>query len=420
MERALLLAFAASALALGACAPLEPPAAAPAPAAAPGVEVHLPPADRCALAEPERRPPPQVAPDTAPLSVQVGPKGVSLEATGASAGRVLIGIAAATGQAMRVDGYGASVRIYAHVVDRPWEPLVDSIASAAGLEVRRAPGEDLVIVDPTEAVRLERSRRAGQIDLAPLETRVVPARHSAEAAPVLARLLLGCGGEIIAAPRSALIVLRDRGGNLDRMEALIQALERQPPARIEMDLDRPPGPIRYGVPDATRPSCDAIAEVPAPPLPEGRLYAAGAAAGDVMRQIARAHGQDVVVGCGGDRPAFFWGAPGLDPGEVAPKIGLASIDQTTFTSAAVGQKLRWLSVIRRGGEGPYHLRGLLTPRAAELAAVAGRILSRSAAAVAYAPASLLLVGGSPADIDQTESLVKAWDELTGDRAGKRR
>lgn len=408
-------ALAASALLLAACAP--PPAAPepaprapapPRPPPAPAAQVFTPPPERCRRDDPAPLPSPAGA-DAAPLDVRATPAGVSLEARGAAAGRVIVALAALAKRTARVHGSGAGVRIYAHVAAQPADTLIDAVARAASLVRWQGRDDVLAFVDPAEAVQLERDRRASQEDSAPIQTRIVPARHPAEAARVLAQLLLGCRGVVVAAPRSGQILLHESSARIARAEGLLLALDAAPAAPIALDEDAPPGPVTRGVPEPVVPPCDAIAAAPPPLFPGGPLTADGAAAGDVLRHLARARGEDIVVGCGGDRPAFFHAAAPMPPRDVAPLLGLSPLDRMTYTSEAVAHALAYLSVVRGAPRERYLVRSFATPHAEDLAVAAATMLRPRAVTAAYPPASLLLVGGSAHDIAMVSRLVEAWD-----------
>lgn len=418
MNRALVRSAAALLPAwLVACAPPAVPVApAPAPpsavasslAAAPIAQLFLPPPERCTPAAVE----PRIAPafdDVAPLSVKVGPAGIALESGGATAGRVLIALAEATRQPLRVRGYGGSVRIYAHVTGMPAEALRASVLAAAGLVLDREEGQEPAALDPGEAERLRRDRLLASLESAPLETRLVPARHPLEIAPVLARLALSCQrGEIVAAPGRSLLLIRDHAGALMRMEALVEALDAEPPRPFQIEASPIRGGAPFAIPEPDRRGCESIAARAAPDLPAGKLSATGAAAGALLRELARRRGESVVVGCGGDQPAFLHTEGERSPARVAELLGLQEIDAITFGSRQMVSRSRRHADEAKRPERPYLVHGHVAPDAAGLALAAERLIAPGGAAVAYPPASMVVVGGVEPYLGLTEDLVKAW------------
>jgi hypothetical protein len=388
--------------------PASSSAAAPSPAASLGAQLFLPPPERCAPTVVE----PRVAPafdDVAPLSVTAGPAGVALESGGATAGRVLIALAKTTRRPLRVRGYGASVRIYAHVDGVPAEVLRASVLAAAGLVMDLENGSEPEALDPAEAER-RRSARLASVDVGPgpLETRLVPARHPLEIAPVLARLVLSCPrGEIVAVPGRSLLVIRDQAGPLNRMDALVAAVEAEPFRPFQMEASSMRGsPFATPAPDHR--GCESIAARAAPDLQPHELSANGVAAGALLRELARRRGKNVVVGCGGDRPAFLHTEGELEPGRVAELLGLREIDAITFGSEQMVKSNRAHADASRSPSRPYLVHGYVVPDAAGLALAAERMVAPGGSAVAYLPASMVLVGGVEPYVGMAEVLVKGW------------
>ena len=417
---------------LAACAPapVAPPAAQPSLAtsslmASPGAQVFLAPPERCAPSEiPDR-----VAPafdDLAPVEVKVGPAGLALESGGATAGRVLIALAEATRQPLRVRGYGASVRIYAHVDGMPAEALRASVLAAAGLVLDRQEGDVPAALDPVEAERLQRNRRLASSTYS-VETRLVPARHPLEIAAVLARLLLSCGqGEIVALPGRSLVMIRDPAGSQQRMEALIAALDAELPGPFQLEASSIPSSMRAGLPFAPaepdRRGCESIAARAAPDVPPGERSANGAAAGAWIRELSRRRKKNVVVGCGGDRPAFLHTEGDLEPAQVAHLLGLWELDAITFGSLPMVSERRRHEDEAQRPERPYRVQGYVASDAASLALVAERLLAPGGSAVAYRPASMVVVGGVEPYLGQAKRLVEEWRKppsVAVERQGRR-
>jgi hypothetical protein len=81
----------------------------------------------------------------------------------------------------------------------------------------------------------------------------------------------------------------------------------------------------------------------------------------------------------------------------------------TYTSEAVGRMLRYLTVMRGARGERYLVRSFAARHPDDLALAAREVLHPRSIAVAYPPASLLLVGGSAQDIAMVTRLVEAWD-----------
>ena len=102
-----------------------------------GVQLFRAPPEVCAVAA-RAAPVVSNAPDDAPLRVQAGPRGLSVDSRGATVGRVLVAIASAAKLPIAVSGSGARVRIYARVVDQPLELLLDAVTVSSGLVFQKA------------------------------------------------------------------------------------------------------------------------------------------------------------------------------------------------------------------------------------------------------------------------------------------
>jgi type IV pilus assembly protein PilQ len=114
----------------------------------------------------------------------------------------------------------------------PWDQALDVILSAKGLGmVRRG---NLLRVAPQSLLEKERemaiARQKQQIELAPLETRLIPVSY-AEAGELSGRVkeLLSDRGTVSVDTRTNILVTRDVAGHLDDAEELIRSLDSQTP-----------------------------------------------------------------------------------------------------------------------------------------------------------------------------------------------
>lgn len=370
-----------------------------------------PPTARCPQEEPldVAAPPPITgAALAAPLTYKVTPAGITLDSEGASAGRVLSTIAAASKNGIEVHDVDASVPIYAHVHDQSFDSLVRSIAQAAGLEVVEAPGSwsgKLTVVDGH--AQRQRVARVAEFESAPLETRVIAVQHPEPVAHVLALTLLSCRGLVTAAPQRSLIVVQDVGSQLDRIEQLVRTLDTTAARDIHFEVNGVPNAL-----GAEAPLCMRAHAEPAPNLPPSTSStpvpaADGNAAGDVLLRASIAEGKDIIVGCGGDAPAYYApSASGAKVADVAPAVGLVTLGGIVYGSIDLS--------LARANEATHIVHGKRTLRAftaqfpREVAAVASEMLGHRSGAVDYEPASMLLVLATDSEMVGIEALMKAW------------
>jgi len=114
----------------------------------------------------------------------------------------------------------------------PWDQALDIILNAKGLGmVRRG---NLIRVAPQSVLEKERemaiARQKQQVELAPLETRLIPVSY-ATASGLTGRVhdLLSARGTVSTDERTNMIVVRDVSGNLDDVEDLVRSLDSQTP-----------------------------------------------------------------------------------------------------------------------------------------------------------------------------------------------
>lgn len=347
--------------------------------------------------------------DDAPLQVVLSDGRLTLDAQGAFAGRVLSALAGVGDESLFSMGRGAQVRIYAHVEDADRREVMRSVALSAGLVLVER-NEVLEAIDPDEAVGRERRERARSICMGPTETRLIPTEHPLEVGRVVSEIMLSCRGRIVASPTRGAVMVTDLAVRVDRIEALILALERQQPgggfARFQASEERRSS---YGVPDHWLPACDLVGDS-APSVPPGTVNAEGHAVGSLLRAVAARSDSNVVVGCGGERAVFFNATPNQALSEVAGVVDLESLNEMTFTSAEIARaaRLRRLSTQRERYE--YEGRLYSTPFSVDLERVVGSLELAGLVAVALPSNSLLIVTGRVDDLELVTRIVEAWNE----------
>ncbi len=114
----------------------------------------------------------------------------------------------------------------------PWDQALDVILQARGLGMVRQ--GNLIRVAPIAVLQKERdleiARHKQELELAPLETRLIPVSYaSAEELQARAKDLLSPRGSIAVDPRTNVLIARDISGNLNHVEELVRALDTQTP-----------------------------------------------------------------------------------------------------------------------------------------------------------------------------------------------
>jgi type IV pilus assembly protein PilQ len=128
------------------------------------------------------------------------------------------------------DNVSGSVTI--RMRDVPWDQALETILQAKGLGMVRT--GNMIRVAPLADLNKERelaiARRKSELQLAPVETRLVPVSY-AEAANLMPRAkdLLSPRGSLAVDERTNVLIARDVAGNLDQIEELIRALDTQTP-----------------------------------------------------------------------------------------------------------------------------------------------------------------------------------------------
>ena len=394
-------------LALG-CATAGRPAATLPPPIASALAVELPVAEtfrapfgQCPAPTTEPRPARMDHVDDAPLHVSVGAHGFTLATRGATAGRVLVELARVAHREALVLDVGSTVRVWAQVDGRPFDEVAGAVARAAGLVLFDEPAEPErrgTWMDPDRARALHRA----ELELSPLETRMLPSRTPRESARVLAAMTLSCAGSLVASPRTGFLVATDLAGNLHHTEALLADLERGAVDTVLFARDTP-------APVSTDVACDAVASALAPNLAPGATSATGSAAGDMLLSLATRSHASIVVGCGGDRPAFYLPSPGVTLEAAATALGLAPHGPLAFTSTAVAAEIGKRQRDAQRGASEVRLRSFRVAEADDLELTLRTSTPPFARAVAsYSPHGLLVAKGTREQLDQLARVVEGW------------
>jgi type IV pilus assembly protein PilQ len=114
----------------------------------------------------------------------------------------------------------------------PWDQALDVVLQAKGLGMVRQ--GNLIRVAPAATLQKERELRLAaakqELDLAPLETRLIPVSYAtAEELQARAKDLLSPRGSIAVDERTNVLIARDVSGNLNHIEELVRALDTQTP-----------------------------------------------------------------------------------------------------------------------------------------------------------------------------------------------
>jgi type IV pilus assembly protein PilQ len=128
------------------------------------------------------------------------------------------------------DNVGGTVTIRMRNV--PWDQALDVVLQSKNLGMVR--GGNIIRVAPLPQLEKERemaiARRRQELQLAPLETRLIPVSY-AEAAELQARAreVLSGRGSIAVDGRTNVLIARDVAGTLDQVEELVRSLDTQTP-----------------------------------------------------------------------------------------------------------------------------------------------------------------------------------------------
>jgi type IV pilus assembly protein PilQ len=114
----------------------------------------------------------------------------------------------------------------------PWDQALDVVLQSKGLGMVR--GGNIIRVAPLPQLEKERemaiARRRQELQLAPLETRLIPVSYAtAEDLQVRARDVLSGRGSVAVDARTNVLIARDVAGTLDQVEELVRSLDTQTP-----------------------------------------------------------------------------------------------------------------------------------------------------------------------------------------------
>lgn len=337
------------------------------------------------------------------LEVKASAKGIALESEGAPAGRVLAGIAAASKKAIHVPLTHAWVPIYASVKEKDGEALLQQVAEAAGLKLENKNGEWTAEDAHAHHMR-EMSAKAHEHLAQPIDSRVIAAKHPTDVARVIAGTLLSCRGHVTAVPAKGFVVVTDLAQVGERAQAVIDSLEASPakPGKWEWAplrnhhfagfMQHMKGMQGMCMPHGAR----------APNAAAGKTFADGTAAGDFLRVSAKARKEDVVVGCGGEAPAFFVPKADQKLPELAEALGFHQLKGGGWIAMPPGAKHE-----KGAGKAPPPPEkggGMMRPPPEKIelvsyqvtlpkdfAEVADGVLGNAGQAEAYLPASMVFV-----------------------------
>jgi type IV pilus assembly protein PilQ len=114
----------------------------------------------------------------------------------------------------------------------PWDQALDVVLQSKGLGMIRS--GNMIRVAPLADLEKERemqlARRAQEVKLAPLETRLIPVSYAqADQLQERARPLLSERGSLAVDARTNVLIARDIAGNLNQIEELVRSLDTQTP-----------------------------------------------------------------------------------------------------------------------------------------------------------------------------------------------
>jgi type IV pilus assembly protein PilQ len=114
----------------------------------------------------------------------------------------------------------------------PWDQALDVVLQSKGLGMIRS--GNMIRVAPLADLEKERemqlARRAQEVKLAPLETRLIPVSYAqADQLQERARPLLSERGSLAVDNRTNVLIARDIAGNLNQIEELVRSLDTQTP-----------------------------------------------------------------------------------------------------------------------------------------------------------------------------------------------
>ena len=114
----------------------------------------------------------------------------------------------------------------------PWDQALETVLQSKGLGMVRS--GNMIRVAPLDQLNKEReldlARRKADLQLAPLETRLIPVNYAgAKELQSRGKDLLSPRGTLAVDERTNILIARDVAGNLDQIEELVRALDTQTP-----------------------------------------------------------------------------------------------------------------------------------------------------------------------------------------------
>ena len=114
----------------------------------------------------------------------------------------------------------------------PWDQALETVLQSKGLGMVRS--GNMIRVAPLDVLNKEReldlARRKAELQLAPLETRLIPVNYAgAKELQSRGKDLLSPRGTLAVDERTNMLIARDVAGNLDQIEELVRALDTQTP-----------------------------------------------------------------------------------------------------------------------------------------------------------------------------------------------
>jgi type IV pilus assembly protein PilQ len=114
----------------------------------------------------------------------------------------------------------------------PWDQALETVLQSKGLGMVRS--GNMIRVAPLDVLNKEReldlARRRADLQLAPLETRLIPVNYAtAKDLQQRGKDLLSPRGTLAVDERTNILIARDVAGNLDQIEELTRALDTQTP-----------------------------------------------------------------------------------------------------------------------------------------------------------------------------------------------
>lgn len=256
----------------------------------------------------------------APLHVVGNARLVHVHAEGVTAGEVLARVGGASGLEVRAMGPGATLPVWVHADGVDPRLLMDRVAASVGLVVTEeqfAGARVLVVAGVQDTADRAWQRRMLQLSLVPTSIKLIPTTAPEELGALVRAHVMGPRGRVApVAPRN-LLVMEDVRERLQLAEKLAMLLS---PNANAGPIILAPLPTQ-SVPQA--PTCKAGAVLPAwRALDVASGAARGEPVGQVLVAVASLQSKALVVGCGGNAPAYVSFGRGTVMEELAHTHGL--------------------------------------------------------------------------------------------------